>query len=720
MEVARELNCIVRAASNLKNDFVEGSTHVKNCTESTVQRMSKSINNAKNTVDALAAQFTSSGALEAAVVFELERLKEHKISELESRAYIDLFLASQSKKISKRYEAYHCSVESKELHCDNIVRYFCELVHDTLAHICDEQNENKKKELQFFEKWLYEKEIPSLVKFIQKEFLCKEEIYKNNMSCISKTWTFQLLLVHGVGGISDIKQSLHQRAQLFKYIFGINNISKACGIVNIVIRELASFDVDVVSAATGRRNAEMINTCAATLWTTIIDSYTMFVKDFQCGFWKTIMEIENFTMMENVPVHNYDELTVGIGKREVKRTCIDSVTCIPSCILLFEVSKEILKLLCSFEDNGVDSIIDFESYVASVKRRSQHAKETPLISEVSSILTPGIVQDGTGTVEALLLTWFQTVIGCLDSLRVRLASPLSNSITQGISHVLGSEFSGEHVEVSKRLKIYFSIKWTTQKMVEMGNALSQHRTRTNKQRDSIEVSRAIKDFENQFFRSTVSNFKLEIIRELCEYHLSLDLFTYSTMPDAEFVAIKAEIDHGQDAKAFKEKIIDQGQFHQAVPSGLMIASLQWLRDVRNSIVDLVSVSSGGIGQNIIYDVLLRTFQLMQNHPSWQNLNATNLGSETELNSLRERLLLDGHLLLYSVLEDNISTVEGQSESNAESRNGTSYYAAIDAAKKFFQKCKELNPTESYFWESKDPTWFRTLPDLYHSVDCDEL
>ena len=119
-------------------------------------------------------------------------------------------------------------------------------------------------------------------------------------------------------------------------------------------------------------------------------------------------------------------------------------------------------------------------------------------------------------------------------------------------------------------------------MVEMVDALNEHRARTNKKRDNIEVSRVIKDFENQFFRSTVGNFTLEIIRELCEYHLALDLFTYSTMPDAEFVAIKTEIDSGQDAKAFKEKIIDEGQFHRAVPSGLMIASLQWFRDVRNS------------------------------------------------------------------------------------------------------------------------------------------
>ena len=189
---------------------------------------------------------------------------------------------------------------------------------------------------------------------------------------------------------------------------------------------------------------------------------------------------------------------------------------------------------------------------------------------------------------------------------------------------------------------------------------------------------------------------------------------------AEFVAIKTEIDSGQDAKAFKEKIIDEGQFHRAVPSGLMIASLQWFRDVRNSIADLVSVSSGGSGQSIMHDVLLETFQLMQNHPSWQNLNATNLGSETELNSLQERLLLDGHLLLYSVLEESVSTFEGEIRDSAGSIKGKSYYATIDAAKSFFQKCKELNPSQSYVWETKDPAWFKTLPDLYHAVDCDEL
>eukprot|EP00944_MAST-04C_sp_MAST-4C-sp1_P013667 g13667.t1 len=720
MEVARELNRVVRAASDLRNDFVEGSDFVKNNTEATVKQSNKSITDAKNAVDTLSAKFASSGTLEAAGIFELERLSENEKGKLESRAYIDLFLALQSKKISKRYKAYHCSVESKELYCDIIVRYFCELVHDTLAHICDDQNENKKQELHRFEKWVYEKEIPSLVKFIQKEFLCKEEIYKSNMACINNTWDFKLLLFHGIEGTTDIEQSLTQRGQLFKYIFGIHKISKACSIVNIVMSELASFEMDVISAATGRRNTDMTNTCVATLWEPIIDSYTIFAKDFQCIFWKTIMDIEMFNIMENIPIYTFHGRTMEKDKHEVKSSVRDSVTCIPSCVLLFEASKEILRLLCSFEDNGVDSIMDFKSYVASVKERSEHTKDDPLVNQISSILTPSIMQDTAGTVESLLMIWFQTVVGCLDSIRGRLVDPTSDSMTQSISHATTSEFPSEHVEVSKRLKIYFSIKWTTQKMVEMVDALNEHRARTNKKRDNIEVSRVIKDFENQFFRSTVCNFTLEIIRELCEYHLALDLFTYSTMPDAEFVAIKTEIDSGQDAKAFKEKIIDEGQFHRAVPSGLMIASLQWFRDVRNSIVDLVSVSSGGSGQSIMHDVLLETFQLMQNHPSWQNLNATNLGSETELNSLQERLLLDGHLLLYSVLEESISTIETETGRGAGSRKGKSYYATIDAAKGFFQKCKELSPSQSYFWETKDPAWFKTLPDFYHAVDCDEL
>ena len=135
MEVARELNRVVRAASDLRNDFVEGSDFVKNNTEATVKQSNKSITDAKNAVDTLAAKFASSGTLEAAGIFELERLNENEKLKIERGAYIDLFLALQSKKISKRYKAYHCSVESQELYRDIIVRYFCELVHDTLAHM---------------------------------------------------------------------------------------------------------------------------------------------------------------------------------------------------------------------------------------------------------------------------------------------------------------------------------------------------------------------------------------------------------------------------------------------------------------------------------------------------------------------------------------------------------------------------------------------------------
>ena len=236
----------------------------------------------------------------------LEGVYENEVKEQERAKYIELFLNTQSNKISKRYK--HNNVALGMISCFvKAVNYFCELIHDTMAHIYDEQNENREHEIQVFQNWLENNEIVKFIQFISDEFLCPNEIYRNNMkSIIKNSWSLKMLLaldehiIHNNNNNIEIDDDinnnndkqynknmincLNKRSDLFKYIFGTNYILKGCHIVEIVINKLNNFNDNVLVVETGRSNVNMINKLKRHLWTSIIDVYNNFINDFKDTF----------------------------------------------------------------------------------------------------------------------------------------------------------------------------------------------------------------------------------------------------------------------------------------------------------------------------------------------------------------------------------------------------------------------------------------------------
>ena len=891
MEIAKELRAIIASAEELKSTLQKNSENIQTKASNVTKDLTIKLSNVRDNVELLNIEYNKSLSLNATNILTLEGVYENEVKEQERAKYIELFLNTQSNKISKRYKAQQCYIGNDILFCKSVVNYFCELIHDTMAHIYDEQNENREHEIQVFQNWLENNEIVKFIQFISDEFLCPNEIYRNNMkSIIKNSWSLKMLLaldehiIHNNNNNIEIDDDinnnndkqynknmincLNKRSDLFKYIFGTNYILKGCHIVEIVINKLNNFNDNVLVVETGRSNVNMINKLKRHLWTSIIDVYNNFINDFKDTFWKSIIFQETFDMINNSPYKSFQFPTSTINKndhsnnnsnnnigenkkngrnnsttrnsmksnkndldyvnkqhqrlkqihakmnvtnagnnsnfntintnnndssgvtnndedlietlRALKRIEMeknillnntannnskrkrnynnktsfknskdfDVISYIPSCIILVESGKEILKLIYAFVNNNIDSIMLLKVVNETISSKNDRNKRIILSSSSPPPpLSNELTEDRVSMIETLLKSWFQTVSYCLDA----LCSYLTGIGHDGSTTASGGEQQkpSQHVEVSKRLEVIFSVKWVVERMVEMEQMVNKYKSfiYNGQHRNTISVTNVLKECENRFFHNTINSLTIEIVRELCEYHLVLDVFTYSTMPDAEFVAINSNHDnnvHGtssdndnnksnkMDNKTFKEQVIDQGKYDRATPSGLMIASLEWLKYVKKIILNVFPKGSGNnAGQNILHNVLLQTFQSMLEHPSWEHLNVASIGSESELNSIQERLLLDSHVLLYSMIydediDDGVATNHGgdnmmkDSMKDKNSMNNNINSAAINAANKLFRKCKNLNLNQTYFWENNDPKWFQKLPNYYEAVDCDEL
>jgi hypothetical protein len=849
MEIAKDLRAVIATAEKLKYDLINSSEAVRVETNDTARSLNNTLLNIRNEIETLNAEYKKSVMVKAIDVLKVENLYENEAKEQERVKYIEIFLRTQSTKLNQRYKANQCYVGDDILFCESVTNYFCELVHDTMAHIYDEQNENRDYEVAAFQNWLEEKEIANFIQFILDDFLCQNEIYRNNMKNINTKWSLNMLLAcdnkHN-DATTDMaykeymQTGLNNRRKLFTYVFGVKYILRGCNIVEVVIEKINQFIETVLVVETGHSNINMINKVKQVLWNHIIEVYYKFISDFKDLFWESIIHNETFDAMNNVPFesfqfpntesgrsNNNDAIVSGnvmeggggiknsmqtnleyinkqhqrlkqihtsytnvsndiYGDKNTKnnnssdfsgtnefelietlralkriemeknvllknaaatsnsRNTIDNnnrnskrmggegyevISYIPSCIILVESAKEILSLFYVFENNNLDSTM-LQKATNNETNASDAINKRPINSRVPSpsllsSTSPTVsvpIEDDVGTVESLLTSWFQTVSYCLDSLCTCLTGVDHHNMIKHDSNSMNNKKKTpddsfkpvKYIEVSKRLEVIFSVKWVIERMVEMEQHINDYKAFVHQNRNnSINISNILKECENRFFHNTVNSLTVEIVRELCEYHLVLDVFTNSTMPNAEFHAVNNGVNKDGNIKIdnveFKKKIIDEGKYDQAIPSGLMIASLEWLQYVKKIILKVFPKDNNNTGKNILQNVLIQTFELMLQHPSWEHFNVSAIGSESELNAIQERLLLDGHILLHTVLHDDVT--------NGDLANDN---AAVIAANKFFSKCRNLNPHQKYFWEANNPLWFKKLPNYYEAVDCDEL
>ena len=195
MEIAKELRAIIASAEELKSSLQKNSENIQTKTSNVTKDLTIKLSNVRDNVELLNIEYNKSLSLNATNILTLEGVYENEVKEQERAKYIELFLNTQSNKISKRYKAQQCYIGNDILFCKSVVNYFCELIHDTMAHIYDDQNENREHEIQVFQNWLEKNEIVKFIQFISDEFLCPNEIYRNNMkSIIKNSWSLKMLL----------------------------------------------------------------------------------------------------------------------------------------------------------------------------------------------------------------------------------------------------------------------------------------------------------------------------------------------------------------------------------------------------------------------------------------------------------------------------------------------------------------------------------------------
>ena len=322
-----------------------------------------------------------------------------------------------------------------------------------------------------------------------------------------------------------------------------------------------------------------------------------------------------------------------------------------SGLALHEITKEVLTLLFAFNDMRFEAIL------------------------------------GTGTMHSLATCWSEV---CVEYL-----AWIENG--NGVDKARCG-----HIQVSHQFGLLLTAAFVTRVSEGFEAVLLQCLAQTaanSANSDAFNGSSAVRRQRERFHKHVVSEIGAAITHELCEYHMVFNLLTYSAMPDATYTG---NYEEGQ-------------RYEEAVPSALLISSIDWLQCV----IQLVKTSLPESQEKVISSVLFQTFERIAGHSSWGNYRSILLHTPDNVSEVVRRLMLDMHLLLY-----NASFVEGQEGGD---KNRTIPPYLWNAASSVFSKCKELLPQgdggkeqDSFFFESKPQNWFVGLASVYSCEEADDL